>query len=165
MMKAALKPPTSAEDDLYERDFYAWTQAQADLLRARRFAELDLENLIDEVASVGASEKREIRSRLTVLITHLLKWKFQPGARSSSWSGTIVEQRTSLDDVLAASPSLRRYPAEVFLTCYLSGRLKAADQTGIDFTLFPDVPPFTIEQTLDAGFLPPEPDLFNPPTP
>ncbi|AYO83418.1 DUF29 domain-containing protein [Methylobacterium brachiatum] len=159
MAKAALKPPP--KDDLYETDFFLWTQAQADLLRARRFDELDLDHLIDEVASVGASDKREIRNRLTVLITHLLKWKYQPGFRSSSWKGTIAEQRAGLAELLDASPSLRRYPSDVFAMCYLSGRRKASEQTGIDFTLFPEHPPFTLENALSDGFLPKEPDLID----
>ncbi|MCJ2123076.1 DUF29 domain-containing protein [Methylobacterium sp. J-077] len=159
MAKAALKPQRT--EGLYETDFFLWTQAQADLLRARRFDELDLEHLIDEVASVGASDKREIRSRLTVLLTHLLKWKYQPGLRSSGWKGAIAEQRAGLADLLAASPSLRRYPGEVFAMCYLSGRRKASEQTGIDFTLFPEQPPFTLENVLADGFLPKEPDLID----
>ena len=73
-------------NSLYESDFYTWTQEQARLLRERRFDDLDLENLIDEVASVGSSEKREIRDRLKILLTYLLKWKFQPGLRGNSWS-------------------------------------------------------------------------------
>ena len=158
MTKAALKLRVKS---LYETDFYLWTQSQAELLRERRFDKLDLENLIEEVASVGGSERREIRSRLTILITHLLKWKYQPGARSSGWRGTIDEQRDSLDQVLASSPSLRRYPAEVFDLCFTSACLKAARQTGIDFTLFPTVPPFDVEQTLDDRYLPKEPDLLD----
>ena len=160
MTKVVLKPPPKA-DDLYEADFYLWTQAQADLLRQRRFDELDLENLIDEVASVGGSERREVRSRLIVLITHLLKWKYQPGDRSSGWMGTIDEQRDGLQQVLKESPSLGRLPAELFDRCYRSARLDAAKQTGIDFTLFPEAPPFTIEQMLDERFLPKEPDLLD----
>lgn len=160
MTKAALKPPPA--DDLYETDFYLWTQAQAELLREHRFEELDLGNLIDEVASVGGSEKREIRSRLSVLIGHLLKWKYQPGGRSSGWVGTITEQRQQLHDVLAMSPSLRRYPGQIFVGCHLSGRLLAAKDTGIDFVLFPEDPPFSVEQVLDPDFLPPEPGLLNP---
>lgn len=159
MSKVALRTPQT--DDLYETDFYLWTQAQADLLRARRFDELDLDHLIDEVASVGASDKREIRNRLTVLITHLLKWKYQPGSRSSSWKGTIAEQRAGLAELLDASPSLRRYPGDVFATSYLSGRRKASEQTGIDYTLFPEQPPFSIEQALTDGYLPKEPDLID----
>lgn len=146
---------------LYERDLYEWTQQQARLLQERRFADLDLDNLVEEVRSVGGSEKREIENRLKVLIMHLLKWKYQPGRRSTGWSGTIDEQRSRLARVLAASPSLSTYPAEVFELSYLSGRLKAAKETGIDFTLFPEQPPFSIEQVLDPEFLPKEPDLYD----
>ena len=70
MQKTAVKPPSN---DLYETDFYAWTQEQARLLRERRWADLDLDNLVDEVESVGSSEKREIRRRMKVLLAHLLK--------------------------------------------------------------------------------------------
>ena len=159
MSNAALKPPPVA--DPYETDFYLWTQAQAELLRARRFDELDLENLIDEVASVGGSEKREIGNRLVVLLGHLLKWKYQPGARKNGWTATIFEQRTQIALILRASPSLKRHPASVFAASYLSGRLLASKETGIDFTLFPEVPPFTVVQALDLDYLPKEPDLLD----
>jgi hypothetical protein len=146
---------------LYERDLYTWSQEQARLLRERRFDDLDLENLAEEVRSVGGSEKREIESRLEVLIAHLLKWRYQPGLRSPGWRGTIDEQRRRLARVLRDSPSLRRYPSEVFPDLHLSGRLRAAEETGIDFTLFPEQPPFTIEQVLDPDFLPKEPNLYD----
>ena len=147
--------------DLYEHDFYAWTQEQAQLLRERRWDKLDLENLAEEVRSVGGSEKREIRNRLVKLIAHLLKWKYQPGARSPNWGGTIREQRRGIRAVLRDSPSLRRYPNEVFEEQYLGARLEASAETGIDFTLFPEEPPFTVEQALDDDFLPKEPDLYD----
>lgn len=159
MSNAALSPPP--EQDLYEVDFYRWTREQARLLQERRFHELDLTNLIDEVLSVGASDKREIRSRLSVILTHLLKWKYQPGARSGSWRSTLGEQRDRLNQVLDDSPSLRKYPSEVFQKCYPAARLKASEQTGIDFTLFPEASPFTVEQALDPGYLPKEPDLLD----
>lgn len=148
-------------NDLYEADFYAWTQEQARLLRERRFDDLDLENLIDEVESVGTSDKRQIQSRLKVILAHLLKWKYQPGARSSAWRGTIREQRARLAGVVEDSPSLRSHPATVFELAYLSARLLASKETGIDFTLFPEKPPFTLEQALDDDFLPKEPDLYD----
>lgn len=147
---------------LYEEDLFLWVQEQARLLRERRFDELDLDNLIDEVKGVGGSERSEIENRLTVLAAHLLKWRMQPGLRSSGWRGTIVEQRRRLARALKASPSLKAYPAEVFQDfVYLSARLEAARETGIDFTLFPETPPFTIEQALDDDFLPKEPDLYD----
>src|SRR3954471_24657596 len=106
MSDTATKPPPN---DLYEADFYAWTQEQARLLRERRWNDLDLENLIDEVESVGRSDKRQIESRLEVLIAHLLKWKFQPGRRGDSWLDTIFEQRGRLQTLIQDSPSLRAF--------------------------------------------------------
>jgi hypothetical protein len=158
MDETATRSPT--RNDLYEADFYEWTQQQARLLRERRWDDLDLENLIDEVESVGRSEKKEIYSRLKVLLAHLLKWKYQPGARSAGWSGTIREQRERLSMVFEGSPSLGGQP-EVFAKAYLSARLLAAKETGIDFTLFPETCPFTVEQALDDDFLPKEPDLLD----
>lgn len=73
-MSHAIASPTV--DDLHDRDLFLWSRQQARLLEERRFDELDLENLIDEVRSVGNSEKREIRSRLAVLIMHLLEWRY-----------------------------------------------------------------------------------------
>lgn len=139
---------------LYEADFYAWTQEQARLLRERRWSDLDLENLIDEVESVGGSEKREIRNRLTVLHAHLLKWKYQPGHRGSSWTGTIFEQREQLADILQSSPSLRDYFRRQVEGRYLGGRLLAAKESGIAFGLFPEQCPFTADQVLDLHFFP-----------
>ena len=146
---------------LFEDDFFLWTREQARLLRERRFDELDLENLIDQVESVGGSERREVRNRMAVLVAHLLKWKYQPGNRTPSWRNTIRDQRRKLLAVVEDSPSLRPYPAEIFDGSYGSGRLKAAAETGIDFTLFPEQRPFTVEQALDDGFLPKEPDLYD----
>jgi hypothetical protein len=139
---------------LYETDFYAWTQEQARFLRERRFADLDLDNLVDEVESVGGSEKREIRNRLTILLAHLLKWKYQPGRRGSSWTGTIFEQRGQLADILEGSPSLQEYFRRQIPDRYLSGRLAAAKETGIAFGLFPEQCPFAPDQVLDLGFFP-----------
>jgi hypothetical protein len=141
-------------NELYEADFYAWTQEQARLLRERRWDDLDLENLVDEVETVGRSEKREIRNRLTVLLGHLLKWKYQPGHRGSSWTETIFEQRGQLADILDTSPSLRDYFRAQVERQYLSGRLLAAKETGIAFGVFPEECPFTPDQVLDRHFFP-----------
>jgi hypothetical protein len=151
MNKIETKPPAN---DLYEIDFYAWTQEQARLLRERRWADLDLENLIDEVASVGRSDKREIESRLEVLIAHLLKWKLQPGGRGNSWRNTISEQRRRLAMIVEDSPSLGSFLRKETIESYRSGHLKAADETGIAFGLFPEQSPFTSEQVLDPEFFP-----------
>jgi hypothetical protein len=145
----------SRPNTLYETDFYAWTQEQARLLRERRWADLDLENLVDEVESVGRSDKRQIESRLDVLLAHLLKWKYQPGGRGGGgWVGTIFEQRQRLIGLIEDSPSLRHYYREQIQKTYLAGRLLAAKETGIAFGLFPEDCPFTPEQVLDLEFFP-----------
>lgn len=156
--------PLSVDDELelYRRDFFTWTEQQAKLLRARRFTELDLANLAEEVQGLGRSEQAQIESRLEILAAHLLKWKYQPGARSNSWRATITEQRNRISRLLSDSPSLRKYPEMVYEDCYLSARLAASRETGIDFTLFPETPPFTIEEVLRADFWPREPDLLEP---
>jgi len=146
-------------NSLYESDFYTWTQEQARLLRERRFDDLDLENLVDEVASVGSSEKREIRNRLVVLIGHLLKWKFQPGGRGSSWRETILEQRDQIREIVASSPSLRNYQRENISRSYRAARLLAAGQTGIAFEVFPEECPFDPDQVLDDKFFPEDPNF------
>jgi hypothetical protein len=159
MGKLATKPHPNKT--LYDTDFFEWTQEQARLLRERRWDDLDLENLIEEVKSVGGSNKREIESRLVALMAHLLKWKYQPGLRSSGWRGTISEQRFRIGLVIRDSPSLRGYPSDVLREPDLAARLRASKETGIDFTVFPEECPFTVEQVLDDDFLPKEPDLLD----
>jgi hypothetical protein len=158
---ATLTASQEAGNSLYEQDFYAWTQQQARLLRERRWDDLDLENLIDEIESVGGSNKREIENRLTVLMAHLLKWAYQPGIRSASWRATINEQRRRIHLILRDSPSLKKYPALIFADQHLGARLEAASETGIAFELFPEQCPFAIEQALDDNFLPDEPGLIG----
>lgn len=155
MPKAALKPPRV--ESPYQADLCAWAEEQARLLRERRFDELDVPNLIDEVLSVGGSERHQIENRLDVLIGHLLKWMYQPGNRDSHWVGTILGQRKRIARVIQGSPSLKRYPAIVFEECYIAGRLLASKETGIDLMLFPEQPPFSLDQVLDLDFMPREP--------
>jgi hypothetical protein len=151
MGKTITKPPVN---DLYETDFYVWTQEQARLLREKRWDDLDLANLVEEVEGVGGSEKREIRNRLTKLLAHLLKWQYQPGYRGPSWRATIRDQRRELAEIVHDSPSLRSYVDKQVQERYLSGRLEAAHETGIAFGLFPEACPFTSEQVLDLEFWP-----------
>ncbi len=91
----------------YEADIVAWAQEQAALLRAGRFSEIDIANIAEEIEGVGKSEKREFACRIAVLLAHLLKWKFQPGRRGSSWQRTIKEQRKVLALHIKETPSLK----------------------------------------------------------
>nr|MDZ8283802.1 DUF29 domain-containing protein [Nostoc sp. ChiSLP01] len=140
--------------DLYEQDFYLWIQTTAQLLKQKNFTQLDLENLIEEIETMGRSEKKALRSNLEVVLMHLLKYKYQAEKRSGSWRATIREHRKRLKEALEESPSLKPYFVEVFKQCYDDARLLAADETELDVAIFPEQSPFTPEQVLDADFLP-----------
>ncbi len=157
MGKPLKKAAETVAASLYETDFHAWLQDQAAKLRDRLHDDLDWENLAEEIESVGRSERKEIRSRLDVLICHLLKWQFQPGRRSESWRITIGEQRIWIAETIEDSPSLRRYPAQTFAKAYGAGRRRAINETGILPSVFPAEPPFAVAQVLDPKFLPGEP--------
>ena len=92
---------------LYERDFYAWANEQAALLRAGKLDRADIDNIAEAIESMGRSEQRTLVSRMSVLLLHLLKWRYQPAFRGTSWRLTIMEQRYRLADRLRDNPSLK----------------------------------------------------------
>ena len=85
---------------LYERDETAWLEAMSALAAAGRHAEMDHANLSEYLADMARRDRREVFSRLVVLLTHLLEWEHQPGNWSGSWRGTIREQRRELRQLL-----------------------------------------------------------------
>lgn len=139
-------------NSLYEQDFYMWIETTAQQLKEGKFDEVDLTNLIEEIESMGRSEKRELKSRLIVLLMHLLKWQYQPEKRSESWRSTISEQRICIEGLLEDSPSLKPLISEVFDDCYQKARLKATDETGNKLNFFPKESPFSLEETLQVSF-------------
>ncbi len=138
--------------DLYERDFLAWTEQQAALLRAGELSEIDARHLAEEIESVGASERREVRRRLARLLQHLLKWQYQPEYRSRSWSTTILRQRNELAAVLDDSPSLRAALPAVLPGAFRLGHGWAIQETGL--LELPETCPWSIEQVMSDQFLP-----------
>ena len=100
LQQTILDPPS---EQLYEKDFWLWTQTMAEALKSGNFSQLDLVNLAEEVESLGRSDRRELQSRLTVLLMHLLKWQFQSDMRSGSWRGTLVEQRIRILKLLVTT--------------------------------------------------------------
>ena len=139
---------------LYEKDVVAWASEQAALLRAGQFSAIDIEHIAQEIEDVGKSEKRELASRMAVLLAHLLKWQYQPGRRGNSWSRTIKEQRKALAAALRQTPSLN---ATLTDPDWLAGTwadavTKAIDETGLD--IFPEDCPWAMEQVLMQEFLP-----------
>jgi len=138
----------------YETDFYGWANEQAGLLRTRRLNEADLDNIAEEIDSMGRGEKRELVNRLAVLLAHLLKWQFQPGLRSTSWRLTVIEQRKRLVEHLNDSPSLKPMLPDALRTAYGYARLTAQRETGLGDSMFPTTCPYSFEQTVDEQFWP-----------
>lgn len=138
----------------YEADYARWCAEQAALLRDGKLEALDRENLAEEVESLGRSDKREIESRLNVLLVHLLKWQHQPDRRTASWKATITEQRWRISRVIEDSPSLGSYPRKVLAGEYAIARSAAATETGLAEDSFPAECPLSITQVLDPAFLP-----------
>lgn len=138
----------------YESDFHAWAGEQASLLRQGRLAEADVENIAEEIESLGRSEKRELVNRLTVLLAHLLKWQFQPVWRGKSWRLTIKEQRNQLADHLDDNPSLRADLTEAIARAFKHALVEVQKETPLREEDLPAVCPYTPEQILDPEFLP-----------
>ncbi len=138
----------------YERDFYGWCNEQANLLRQQRLSEIDLIHLIEEIESLGRSEKRELASRLRILISHLLKWQYQPQRQGNSWRNTIRIQRIDLLKLLRDNPSLVPRLSEEINDNYALARIDAADETLLSEATFPDACPYNSEQLLDDNFFP-----------
>lgn len=140
--------------NLHDRDFYAWTQQQAALLKAGRLAELDIEHLIGEIEGMGASERRELINRLAVLLAHLLKWEYQPTHRGRSWQLTIKEQRRQLRRLLDDNPSLKTKLDEFVPEAYGDAMILAAKETGFEESVFPERCPYGWVDITDPDFLP-----------
>ena len=138
----------------HDQDFLAWSGEQAELLQLRNADGLDWDNLAEEIRSLGASERSEIRSRLIVVLHHLLKWQFQPGARKGGWEASILEARDQLNERLRESPSLRSYPTKVLDKQYTIARLRAADDTELPLEAFPARCHYTVAEILDEAFFP-----------
>jgi hypothetical protein len=128
---------------LYDQDFYAWTQQQVELLRSGQLDRLDIENLIEEIDSLGKQQRQELRNRLGVLLGHLLKWRYQPEARSKSWVATIREQRREIRELLDDNPSLKPYLGEAISKSYLKGVDLVDRETPIPLVSLPQDCPFS----------------------
>ena len=139
---------------LYETDFYAWAQSQASLLRSGRLSDVDIEHLAEEIESMGRREKRELMSRLAVLLMHLLKWQAQPMLRGNSWRATIKLQRREIGRHLADNPSLRDILDRVLADAYEDAVVLASRETGLAESAFPPANPWTFAEIMDHAFWP-----------
>ncbi len=144
----------SVKSPLYDRDFYAWSREQAELLRAGKLAEADIEHIAEEIDSMGRTEKRELISRLSVLLLHLLKWRHQPGKRGPSWEASISNQRDAIADHLDDNPSLKPLLPQALASAYRSARRDALAETGLAQSTFPETCPWTVDEVLGDEFWP-----------
>jgi hypothetical protein len=139
---------------LYETDYLRWIETTVEKLRVQDYSNIDWENLIEEIEDMGRSEHRSLKSNLIVVLTHLLKWQYQPEFRSGSWKGSIVEHRRRIRDTLKESPSLKPYLEEVFAKCYLDAVEQASAETGLPVETFPQACAYTSAEVLGSNFLP-----------
>ena len=121
---------------LYEHDETAWLEAMAALALSQRHAEMDFPHLSEYLSDMAKRDRREVFSRLVVLLTHLLKIAHQSENQSQSWRGTIREQRRELHQLLE-SGTLRNHAATIFADCYAEARRQAADETELSLDVFP----------------------------
>ncbi|MDD1618071.1 MAG: DUF29 domain-containing protein [Methylococcaceae bacterium] len=138
----------------YETDIVAWANEQAQLVRAGQFELLDLEHIAEEIEDVGKSEQRELASRMTLLIAHLLKWQFQPERRGRSWQLTIRNQRKAIQLHLKQVPSLKSKLNDVEWMEIVWGDAvyQASIETGLDN--FPEACPWSVNDILIDGWMP-----------
>jgi hypothetical protein len=143
MSNHALNTPEESEvsNSLYDRDFYAWANQQAELLR------------------MGRGEKRELVNRLSVLLLQLLKWQYQPAHGGNSWRLTIEEQRYRLETHLNDNPSLKAQLKQAKREAYRLALIDAQRETGLARKSFPPECPYTYEAAIDPDFWPEQPDV------
>lgn len=140
--------------ELYDSDFFLWTQDQAAALRDGKLDAMDLAHLAEEMESVGASEKRTIASQLLRLLAHLLKWGYEPSHRGPSWQDSINDARVQIGLTIETSPSLHRYPAQSLARAYTRARRQAHRDTRLPLQTFPDTCPWEVAQVMDEDFFP-----------
>jgi Domain of unknown function DUF29 len=138
----------------YDSDFYLWSAGQAALIREGKFEQLDVENVAEEIESLGRSDRKSLISQLQRLTAHLLKWQFQPSRRSKSWRLSIFSAREEIGVLVEDSPSLNEALSSGLDKAYLSARKRAALETGLADKIFPVSCPYSPSQILDEDFWP-----------
>jgi hypothetical protein len=156
----------SQRGGLRQQDFVAWTVETGELIRAGKFEQVDWIAVAEEIESLGRSDRRELKSRLEILLQHLLKGQYQPSHQSKSWLRTIREQRYRLEDLLIDSPGLRAElenpESENILSIVFDRSCKAAsEETNLPLNNFPENCPYTLQQILSPDFFPESNSLNN----
>ncbi|HYS48344.1 MAG TPA: DUF29 domain-containing protein [Xanthobacteraceae bacterium] len=135
----------------YDTDFYSWSLEQARLLRESRWAQVDRENVAEEIESLGREQFNKLESALRVLLIHLLKWDHQSERRSRSWVLSVEAQRDEIENILADNPGLAPRVAEAIARAYRRARIEAAKETGLEKTAFPEVCAYGLDEMLSRN--------------
>jgi len=138
----------------YDEDLYTWSLEQASLLRARKFEQIDLEHIIEEIEDMSKSERRALQSFLETLLMHLLKWQFQPAYQGRSWKFTIIEQRKRIESHLQENPGLKSKLSELTEKAYSYAITGAVRETGLAIDVYPQQCPWSYEQFTNPDFWP-----------
>jgi hypothetical protein len=151
-MVTSTEPTTQT---LYDQDYYLWLKTTINQLRTGQFSAVDLENLLEELETMGRSEKRAIESLLTNLLVHLLKlrcWDSERERNQGHWQGEVRTFRRQIKKSLKDSPSLKPYILEIFDECYQDARKEASDRSQLPIDTFPLIPIGSLEQILDENW-------------
>jgi hypothetical protein len=154
LAERAKDKPRFPEPADYEDDFESWCYEQAELLRQRRFAELDLPNLIEEIESMGSDQRFALQSSYRIVISHLLKWQFQPQLRNASWEITIGRERDNIAAREAKNHALREHAKMLVEDVYRGAVREAGKETGLPYDTFPFLCPYTLDQLRDPDWMP-----------
>lgn len=140
----------------YEKDIVAWAQEQANLLRSGKLSVLDIEHIADEIEDVGKSEQRELSNRMAILLSHLLKWEFQPERRGAIWEATIHAQRNSVERRIRKTPSLQASldDHDWWADAWDDAVESASKETGMAYTEFSQACPWNANEVMDHSFMP-----------
>jgi hypothetical protein len=141
----------------YDTDFYTWAHQQAQALRAKDWAALDLNNLIEEVEDLAGRHRDALGSELKRLLVHLVKWHYQPTHRSDSWLDSMEQARQAIDDLIDDYPGLADYPPVALPKAYQRARRQGARETKLPLTTFPpEGCPWDLDDIRREGWLPPD---------
>ena len=147
-----MHPLKSDRLTLYETDYQQWIETTVEKLHSRDYANMDWDNLIEEIEDMGRNERRSLESNLIVVLLDLLKWQYQPERRSGSWEGSIIEHRRRIKKALKESPSLQPYLESIFAESYVEAVKQAKAETGLPLEMFPLECPYELV-AVDDEFL------------
>ena len=130
---------------LYESDYFQWLEDTLEKLRNQEYEQVDWENLIEEIETMGRSEKNALESNLIIILLHLLKWQYQPQKQSGSWERSIIEHRRLVRRALQDSPSLKPYLVSILAESYHEAVKQAKAETKLPLSTFPEVCPYHLQ--------------------